>query len=102
MLNSPVDCKGLIISQFLNMMYEAGWIQINVFPAYLPDDVIVAAVQTDPKNEFYVFENDGMLIETHEGSKSYFFNTHHKLRLNPFYNTKVQSETHHPSRRGFE
>lgn len=63
-------------------MWTQGWIEIARYPAYLPDDILIDKIQVEPKFEYYYAENEGVLIETHAGSKSYFFNTKRKLNLN--------------------
>jgi hypothetical protein len=94
MLNSPVSCKGIMQSPFLNEMWSAGWIEIGRWDSYLPDDIIIDKVQRNEQYQFYIAENEGALIESHGGSKSYFFNTHRKLRLNPFYSTTMPRGKH--------
>lgn len=98
--HTPSMGSALMISQFLNEMYISGWIEVARYPAYLSDELVVKYVQQEPKHDFYIYEGDGILIETHAGSKSYFFNTHRLLRLNPFYNTIVREAKHLPSQRG--
>ena len=84
----------MVLSKFLNIMYEQGWIEVGRFPAYLPDDVIVNSLIPDERMELYIVASDGVFIETFAGSKSFLFNTHQSLSPNPFYSTTEPREKH--------
>ncbi len=90
----------MMLSSFLNMMHKEGWLEIARYPAYYPAEYISEDLTHDQKLEWYIIEGGGVLIETFAGSKSYFFNTHHKLRLNPFYSTTEPRGKHHLDQKG--
>jgi len=100
MIRSPVDCKGLMKSKFIDEMVKLGFLEVKRWPFHLPDDIIIDEIVNDRDLMLYVINSQGIPLYTHAGVKGFFTNTRPQLLLNPSYNTKVKARKHPPNRKG--
>ena len=68
-------------------MWKGGFWEVKNWDSYIPDDIILQEIEMDPTLILYAAQMDGVQLFTHENVKGFFFNIHHKLLPNPFYNT---------------
>jgi len=99
MIRSPVDCKGLIKSKFVEGMTELGFLEVKRWPMHVTDEMIIEEIENDRGLMFYVLNSKGIPLYTHAGVKAFFTNIHPQLLLNPSYNTKEKAKKHHPNRK---
>ena len=95
MLNSPVDCKGIIKSKFVKDMEKQGFYEIARWNICVPDSIIINQIEKDEKLSIYAAFNRGVGLITHAGVKAFFAHIPNKPQsepLNQVYNNRVQVE----------
>jgi len=99
LIRSPVDCKGVMVSKFLEDMRNKGYMEVKRWDFTVSDETIINEIENNRELMLYVMSQDGVPLYTHAGCKSFFSNILQQSRLNPSYNTKGKAKKHLPNQK---